>query len=100
MSLLSSDSRSSSNAAATAHIRRYEFVALIRWNNHALHDDLISTGVLLARVKSVQDAAKGKYMQLCCYHHLNISIYMYVDTKCIQHIRKRSVFRAVSTGDV
>jgi hypothetical protein len=64
--LLSSDSRSSSNAAATAHIRRYEFVALIRWNNHALHDDLISTGVLLARVKSVQDAAKGNCLQHCC----------------------------------
>eukprot|EP00953_Heterococcus_sp_UTEX-ZZ885_P002224 1720-Heterococcus_DN1.PRE.1 len=62
--LLSSDSRSSSNAAATAHIRRYEFVALIRWNNHALHDDLISTGVLLARVKSVQDAAKdGRFSE-------------------------------------
>jgi hypothetical protein len=73
--LLSSDSRSSSNAAATAHIRRYEFVALIRWNNHALHDDLISTGVLLARVKSVQDAAKGKILQFAAVRSIQ-HIYM------------------------
>lgn len=49
-------------------LRRYEFLALIRWNNHALHRDLVDSGVLKERVKVVQIASNSKIFKLMSFY--------------------------------